>query len=269
MCPHLIVLEPLSECFCLGLLSSWAFAFLLHCDPLSFFIVHVLCWFVLDWLLLCIVQVRLERLNWHWLLGWVLTFLLSFRMDPSRSTNSSFWWVLVCFSWACFWYAFPSHGGKIVLNSVCPGTDMPWWLSTCCITMYFCHLFMFDTFLMVSFHFRSEYVYFSRLFSSWPTMSKESEAKREAFATLSWPHRHFSQSSFNVVTSADNLTTGVLWSGYWRSCWGGGLTQPRPMPHAIDGDETYWGLDKQYWKESSIHGRKQKTFPILQRTYCS
>ena len=56
MCPHTILLEPLSECMLLGILTAWAVNFLLRWDPISFFLVHVLLWFIMDWMLLHIVQ---------------------------------------------------------------------------------------------------------------------------------------------------------------------------------------------------------------------
>ena len=57
MCPHTIFLEPLSECMLLGCLSAWAVNFLFRWDPISFFLIHVLLWFIMDWTLLHIVQV--------------------------------------------------------------------------------------------------------------------------------------------------------------------------------------------------------------------
>ncbi len=61
MCPHLLLLEPLSECMFLGAATAWAVFFLFRWDPLSFFLVHVLVWFLMDWALLHIVQVSSER----------------------------------------------------------------------------------------------------------------------------------------------------------------------------------------------------------------
>ena len=57
MLPHLIVLEPLSECVILGLMCAWAGYFLFRWDALSFFLIHVLLWFLLDWALIHVVQV--------------------------------------------------------------------------------------------------------------------------------------------------------------------------------------------------------------------
>ena len=56
MCPHLLFFEPISECMVLGILAAWSAHTLFGFDPLSFFLVHLLCWFLLDWSLLRIVQ---------------------------------------------------------------------------------------------------------------------------------------------------------------------------------------------------------------------
>lgn len=57
MCPWLLFFEPLSECFVLGVVSAWAVNYLFGFARLSFFLVHVLVWFLMDWKLLHIVQV--------------------------------------------------------------------------------------------------------------------------------------------------------------------------------------------------------------------
>lgn len=60
MVPTTILLEPLSECMVLGALASWSAALLFNWDPLVFYLVHVLTWFLSDWILLSIVQVNLN-----------------------------------------------------------------------------------------------------------------------------------------------------------------------------------------------------------------
>jgi len=60
MVPHTIVLEPLSECLILGACAAWA-ANTLSCgsiDPYAFYMIHVLVWFLLDWILLNVMQVH-------------------------------------------------------------------------------------------------------------------------------------------------------------------------------------------------------------------
>lgn len=56
MIPVTTVLEPFSECLLLGILSSWAVFYLLHWNPLAFFFVHVLIWFLMDWILIRVIQ---------------------------------------------------------------------------------------------------------------------------------------------------------------------------------------------------------------------
>ncbi len=41
----------------LGALAAWAIHWLFECDPVAVYLLHILAWFLLDWLLLSIVQV--------------------------------------------------------------------------------------------------------------------------------------------------------------------------------------------------------------------
>ena len=56
MVPLTILLEPLSECILLGLLAAWSVFYLFRWDPLSFFLLHILIWFLMDWVLIHVVQ---------------------------------------------------------------------------------------------------------------------------------------------------------------------------------------------------------------------
>lgn len=58
MVPTMILVEPLSECMIVGAFASWAVSLLFRWDALVFYLVHILIWFLSDWLLLSIVQVR-------------------------------------------------------------------------------------------------------------------------------------------------------------------------------------------------------------------
>jgi len=60
MVPHTIVLEPLSECLILGACAAWAANTLSggSIDPYAFYMIHVLVWFLLDWILLNVMQVH-------------------------------------------------------------------------------------------------------------------------------------------------------------------------------------------------------------------
>lgn len=57
MVPAMVLLEPLSECMIIGACASWAVSMLFRWDSLVFFLVHILVWFLFDWILLSIVQV--------------------------------------------------------------------------------------------------------------------------------------------------------------------------------------------------------------------
>jgi len=56
--PLTIILEPISESLICGALVSWAVSTLFCWSPLAFFFVHCLVWFLLDYVLLLVVQVR-------------------------------------------------------------------------------------------------------------------------------------------------------------------------------------------------------------------
>lgn len=56
MVPSSVMLEPLAQCMPLGAGASWAAGQLFGAEPLPFFLVHVLLWFLSDWLLLRSVQ---------------------------------------------------------------------------------------------------------------------------------------------------------------------------------------------------------------------
>lgn len=60
MLPLTMILEPLSECMVIGAAASWAVSILFNWDSLVFYLIHILVWFLLDWLLLSIVQVSIR-----------------------------------------------------------------------------------------------------------------------------------------------------------------------------------------------------------------
>lgn len=57
MLPHIIIFEPLSECMVIGGCAAWAVRELFKWDALAFYLIHILAWFMCDWILLSIVQV--------------------------------------------------------------------------------------------------------------------------------------------------------------------------------------------------------------------
>lgn len=72
MVPATTLLEPLSECMPLGAGAAWAAGQLFGAEPLAFFLVHVLVWFLSDWLMLRSVQNGSPPFTKvQFLLGWV------------------------------------------------------------------------------------------------------------------------------------------------------------------------------------------------------
>ena len=57
MVPHTALLEPISECMLSGALAAFSSYILFKTDPICFYLVHVLVWFISDWILIHIVQV--------------------------------------------------------------------------------------------------------------------------------------------------------------------------------------------------------------------
>lgn len=49
-----------SECMVLGCLAAWAVNVLFQWDALPFYLVHILVWFLSDWILLSVVQVSAD-----------------------------------------------------------------------------------------------------------------------------------------------------------------------------------------------------------------
>ena len=105
MCPIATFFEPFSECMVLGAISAWSVLFLFRWDPLAFFFVHILLWFVMDWALLLVVQVIFYMLlkeqpsyrhnfythSINMLIVVILFMCFFFRTTHYLSTNSNFW----------------------------------------------------------------------------------------------------------------------------------------------------------------------------------
>ena len=78
MVPHTILLEPLSECLVLGVLAAWSISFLFRIDPFAIYLFHVLVWFLLDYMLLNVIQVSFAT-------GFALfCFSFAVRVRPRR-----------------------------------------------------------------------------------------------------------------------------------------------------------------------------------------
>ena len=66
MVPFTTLMEPVTECLLLGALGALAARCLLQVDLIVFYLVHILSWFLLDWLMLSVVQVRLVLVRGGW-----------------------------------------------------------------------------------------------------------------------------------------------------------------------------------------------------------
>lgn len=74
MLPHLIILEPLSECLVIGACASWAFGLLLDWNWAIFYLIHVILWLLCDWALLGVVQNGPLPFNMiYFVLAWTLS----------------------------------------------------------------------------------------------------------------------------------------------------------------------------------------------------
>lgn len=74
MVPFTFALEPLSGSIVLGICASWAARVLFDLDSTIFLLLHILAWFLLDWLLLTIVQHgSLPFSKVEFLIGWILS----------------------------------------------------------------------------------------------------------------------------------------------------------------------------------------------------
>ncbi|KAH1023474.1 hypothetical protein HUJ04_012674 [Dendroctonus ponderosae] len=72
MLPLVIVFEPLSECMVIGACAGWATSLLFRWEPLVFYLIHILVWFLCDWLLLSIVQNgSLPFSKFEFIIGWL------------------------------------------------------------------------------------------------------------------------------------------------------------------------------------------------------
>lgn len=72
MVPTTILLEPLSECMVLGAFAAWSASLIFKWDPLVFYLVHILTWFLSDWVMLSIVQNgSLPFHKFEFVIGWL------------------------------------------------------------------------------------------------------------------------------------------------------------------------------------------------------
>ncbi|KAJ8985845.1 hypothetical protein NQ317_006216 [Molorchus minor] len=72
MLPLVIVFEPLTECMVIGAAAAWASSILFLWEPVAFYLIHILVWFLCDWILLSIVQNGTLPFNkFDFIVGWL------------------------------------------------------------------------------------------------------------------------------------------------------------------------------------------------------
>lgn len=86
MLPTIIFFEPLSECMLIGALAAWAVSVLFKWDSLCFYLIHILLWFMCDWLLLSIVQVSVSPSKLTF--TQIISMFFSCRMEHCHLINS-------------------------------------------------------------------------------------------------------------------------------------------------------------------------------------
>merc|ERR1719483_298819 len=68
-----MIFEPMYQCLVQGLIMSAVVQFLFSWSPLVFFMVNSLVWFLLDWILICVIQQGpLPFSKFEFLIGWIL-----------------------------------------------------------------------------------------------------------------------------------------------------------------------------------------------------
>ncbi|XP_076453101.1 ceramide glucosyltransferase-like [Babylonia areolata] len=78
MLPTLIILEPLSECIVMGIAASWAVQYLFDFSAMGYFLLHVLLWFLLDYLMFrTVMGGPLPFSKFEFFVAWLLRELLS------------------------------------------------------------------------------------------------------------------------------------------------------------------------------------------------
>ncbi|XP_046356915.1 ceramide glucosyltransferase-like [Haliotis cracherodii] len=76
--PSTIVMEPIFQCMFLGGMASWAVSYLFDWTALVFFLIHILVWFLGDYILIKVVQRGpLPFSKFEFVVGWLMNELVS------------------------------------------------------------------------------------------------------------------------------------------------------------------------------------------------
>ena len=87
------LLEPLQECFAIGLCASFAFNFLFNWNSLVFFLIHVLCWFLSDYTLLTTAQnSKLPFTKFEFVVSWMYRETICLYLFIQAAINPTVQW---------------------------------------------------------------------------------------------------------------------------------------------------------------------------------
>lgn len=93
MIPMFIILEPLSECMMLGVLASLAAEYMFDISPMAFFLLHVLVWFLLDYILMQIVENQsLPMSKFEFLVCWLLREVMTIYLTIQSHRDWTIVW---------------------------------------------------------------------------------------------------------------------------------------------------------------------------------
>ncbi|XP_064612082.1 ceramide glucosyltransferase-like [Liolophura sinensis] len=93
MIPVIIILEPITECMLMGVLTSWAAQYLFSVSPLAFFLLHVLCWFLIDYMLMRVIENGpLKISKFEFLVAWLLRESMALYLTMRAHSTSKIVW---------------------------------------------------------------------------------------------------------------------------------------------------------------------------------
>lgn len=86
-------LEPIADCFLLGLCASWAVNFFFGWNSLVFFLIHVLAWFLSDYMLLKTCQAgKLPFTKYEYIIAWLYRESICFYLFVKAASNPNVKW---------------------------------------------------------------------------------------------------------------------------------------------------------------------------------
>ncbi|XP_074643665.1 ceramide glucosyltransferase-like isoform X1 [Tubulanus polymorphus] len=93
MAPHTILLEPMTECFFLGATASLSVSYLFGWNSIVFFLLHMLVWFLLDYIMLRTMnEGPIQFSKFEFLVGWLFRELSSpYVMLRSHFSSAVSW----------------------------------------------------------------------------------------------------------------------------------------------------------------------------------